>query len=60
MNIAIRRYHYLLMLKRAGAAHSDNGITDVTPGSLAIECPAAPLEGKNLPINWKEAYAGKP
>jgi hypothetical protein len=49
-----------MMLKRAGAAHTPKGIADILPGSLAIECPAAPLEGKNLPNDWKTVYEGKP
>jgi hypothetical protein len=41
------------MLKRGGSGHIPEGI-DATPrGALAVECPACPHPGKNLPDSWK-------
>ena len=60
LTFTIRRYRDLLTLKRAGVAHNDLGIDGLKKGDLAIECPASPLPGKNLPRDWKTLYADKP
>jgi hypothetical protein len=41
------------MLKRAGRGHDPAGVAATKPGSLAVECPACPHDGRNLPENWK-------
>lgn len=41
------------MLKRAGRGHLVDGPATTPPGGLAIECPACPQPGQNLPVWWK-------
>ncbi|RDX40145.1 hypothetical protein OH76DRAFT_1423890 [Lentinus brumalis] len=54
----VRLWRHLVMLKRAGRAHDPAGIEMTEPGSLAVECPACPHPGKNLPVGWESAPAG--
>jgi hypothetical protein len=49
----IRRYKHLLLLKRSGRGNVANGITTTSDGQLAIECPACPHPGRNMPENWQ-------
>ncbi|KAJ7431719.1 hypothetical protein FB451DRAFT_1573587 [Mycena latifolia] len=49
-----RIWRNLQMLKRAGRAHETDGIARTKPGACAIECPACPHPGKNIPPNWKD------
>lgn len=44
-----------MMLKRAGRGHVPEGIDKTSPGKLALECPACPHPGKNLPDDWAKA-----
>jgi hypothetical protein len=50
-----REYRHLLMLKRAGRAHSRTGIYGTKAGELAVRCPCCPRPGVNLPDNWHDA-----
>ncbi|KAJ7079804.1 hypothetical protein B0H15DRAFT_953890 [Mycena belliarum] len=50
-----RIWRNLQMLKRAGRAHETDGIDQTKPGACAVECPACPHPGKNLPPDWKDA-----
>jgi hypothetical protein len=40
-------------LKRAGRGLDPKGISSTARGELAVECPACPHPGKNLPDNWQ-------
>lgn len=60
LNTAIRRYRNLLGLKCAGVGHKEGGVENLDAGELAVECPAAPLVGKNIPDDWQELYKDKP
>ncbi|KAI0685039.1 hypothetical protein C8T65DRAFT_712813 [Cerioporus squamosus] len=51
----IRQWRHLKMLKRGGWGNVPNGANNVPLGSCAVECPACPLLGKNLPDNWETA-----
>jgi hypothetical protein len=42
-------------LKRAGRGQDPLGIERTAQGELAVECPACPHPGRNLPDNWQEA-----
>jgi len=42
------------MLKRAGRGHDSRGAEATSHGELALECPACPHPGRNLPDNWKQ------
>ena len=57
--LMIRQWRYLKMLKRGGRGNIPEGATAVPPGSCAVECPACPHPGKNLPDDWKDAPASK-
>ena len=41
------------MCKRAGRGHDPDGVNATKVGELALECPACPHPGKNLPDNWQ-------
>ncbi|KAJ6542094.1 hypothetical protein DFH09DRAFT_929200 [Mycena vulgaris] len=49
-----RIWRNLQMLKRGGRAHETDGIADTKPGACALECPACPHPGKNIPDDWKD------
>ncbi|KAJ6595066.1 hypothetical protein DFH09DRAFT_1305749 [Mycena vulgaris] len=49
-----RIWRNLQMFKRAGCAHQTDGIDTAKPGACAVECPACPHPGKNLPPDWKD------
>ncbi|KAF7965909.1 hypothetical protein HWV62_40974 [Athelia sp. TMB] len=49
----IRIWRHLHMLKRAGRGHDPLGIESTVDGECAVECPACPQPGKNIPHNWK-------
>lgn len=46
-----------MMLKRAGRGHDSAGVDNTVAGELAVDCPACPHPGKNLPLNWEKAPA---
>ncbi|KAJ6472931.1 hypothetical protein C8R47DRAFT_987653, partial [Mycena vitilis] len=52
-----REYRHLMMLKRGGrlVAYDTSGAAGTKPGELAIECPACPRPGINLPEGWDNA-----
>ena len=56
----IRRFKHLMMLKRAGRGHDPDGVAATQNGQLAIDCPACPLPGKNLPDDWLARSVSKP
>ena len=41
------------MLKRAGRGHNLHGAEGTEPRELAVECPACPRPGVNLPDDWE-------
>ncbi|KAJ6522124.1 hypothetical protein DFH09DRAFT_1251026 [Mycena vulgaris] len=49
-----RIWRNLQMLKRGGRAHETDGIENTKPGACALECPACPHPGKNIPDDWKD------
>ncbi|KAJ6575960.1 hypothetical protein DFH09DRAFT_915004 [Mycena vulgaris] len=54
-----RIWRNLQMLKRAGRCHETDGIEATKPGACALECPACPHPGKNLPPDWKDVPSEK-
>jgi hypothetical protein len=50
----IRMWRHLKLLKRGGRAHSPSGVDGMSPGELALLCPACPSPAYNLPDNWKK------
>jgi hypothetical protein len=53
--MVMRWWRHIKMLKRAGRGHDPDGVDATKPGSLAVECPACPHDGRNLPDNWRLA-----
>ena len=43
------------MLKRAGRGQDPSGADGTQEGELAVECPACPHPGRNLPDGWENA-----
>ncbi|KAI5888639.1 uncharacterized protein SCHCODRAFT_02587995 [Schizophyllum commune H4-8] len=51
----INHFRHVVMLRRFGRAHVDDGVSTTPQGGLAIRCPACPEPGRNLPRGWQEA-----
>ena len=47
------------MLKRAGRAFDSHGAEGTLPGELAVECPACPRPGVNIPDGWENSSEGQ-
>lgn len=50
-----REWRHLKMMKRAGRGHDLDGLSGTPAGVCAVECPACPLPGKNLPPDYDKA-----
>ena len=48
-------WQHLKMLKQAGCGQDPSGAEGTQEGELAIECPACPHPGHNLPDGWENA-----
>ena len=55
MSICVRQWRHLKQVKRGGGAHTPKPLESVPPGAFALECPACPHPGRNLPTNWEMA-----
>ncbi|KAI0764426.1 hypothetical protein BC629DRAFT_1293606, partial [Irpex lacteus] len=53
--IVLRQWRNLHLLKRSGRGHDARGITATKEGDCAVECPACPHPGRNLPADWASA-----
>lgn len=51
----MRIWRHLKMLKRGGRGQDPHGAEGTQEGELAIECPACPHPGRNLPEGWENA-----
>lgn len=49
----IREWKHLKMMKRAGRGNEPTGVEGTRAGELAVECPACPRPGVNLPDGWE-------
>ncbi|KJA24436.1 hypothetical protein HYPSUDRAFT_136378, partial [Hypholoma sublateritium FD-334 SS-4] len=49
----VREWRHIRLLKRMGRGHSSTGVRGTKEGELAVLCPACPLPGINLPVDWK-------
>ncbi|KAI0712134.1 hypothetical protein C8Q76DRAFT_693826 [Earliella scabrosa] len=50
----VREWRHLKMMKHAGRGNDPEGIAATTEGSCAVECPACPQPGKNIPKDDEE------
>lgn len=55
MSRCVRQWRHLKDIKRGAAGHALAAVDDLGDGALAIECPACPHPGLNLPPDWKNA-----
>ncbi|TDL14069.1 hypothetical protein BD410DRAFT_687969, partial [Rickenella mellea] len=51
----IHEYRHIMMAKRGARGHDPEGINATKPGECAVECPACPQPGRNLPENFSSA-----
>ncbi|RDX43071.1 hypothetical protein OH76DRAFT_1458528 [Lentinus brumalis] len=52
-----REWRHLKMMKRAGRGNAPEGIAGTQAGACAVECPACPQPGKNMPTDPVEAQS---
>jgi hypothetical protein len=56
----MRQWRHMVMLKRGGRGNDgERTVSETKPGELAVECPACPRPGINLPDDWGEAEGAK-
>ncbi|KZP16524.1 hypothetical protein FIBSPDRAFT_957932 [Athelia psychrophila] len=55
MRPIVHLWRHLKMLKRAGHGHDPRGVDATRMGECAVECPACPHPGRNLPSGWENA-----
>ncbi|KAF8993591.1 hypothetical protein BDZ89DRAFT_972725 [Hymenopellis radicata] len=49
----LRQWRHLWMCKSAGRGYDPSGIAGTAQGELAVDCPACPHPGRNLPNDWQ-------
>lgn len=47
------------MVKRSARGHAPDGVSSTGQGECAVECPACPHPGRNLPDKWDKAPESK-
>ncbi|KAI0695073.1 hypothetical protein C8T65DRAFT_744181 [Cerioporus squamosus] len=57
--VMAREWRYLKMMKRAGRGNEPGGMHSTPAGSCAVECPACPIPGKNIPADYEEVPRSK-
>ena len=53
MSRCVRQWRHLKDIKRGAAGHATVPVDDLGDGALAMECPACPHPGRNLPLEWE-------
>ncbi|TDL14293.1 hypothetical protein BD410DRAFT_846162 [Rickenella mellea] len=51
----VHEYRHVLSAKRSARGHDPGGVQATKPGECAVECPACPQPGRNLPEGWETA-----
>lgn len=59
MSRCVRQWRHLKDVKRGAAGHALAAIDDLGDGALAIDCPACPHPGQNLPPGWDKVAADR-
>ena len=59
MSRCVRQWRHLKDIKRGAAGHTSVAIDGLGDGALAVECPACPHPGRNLPQGWENATEDK-
>ena len=57
MSRCVRQWRHLKDIKRGAASHATVMVNELGNGSLAVECPACPHPGQNLPVGWDKSGA---
>ncbi|TDL16254.1 hypothetical protein BD410DRAFT_731572 [Rickenella mellea] len=55
----VREWRHIRILKRAGRGHNPLPLSATPLGACAVECPACPHPGVNLPLDWEDAPPDK-
>src|ERR1700753_1515758 len=64
MSRCARQWRHLKQVKRGGGCHTTTALTSVADGpvangTFALECPACPHPGRNLPTGWDKVDEDK-
>jgi hypothetical protein len=59
LSLVFRIYTYLRQLRRGACAHVLGGLSALSEGALAVECPACPHPGRNIELS-KERLITRP
>ena len=59
MSRCVRQWRHLKQIKRGGGCHTTTDLVSVPNGEFALECPACPHPGRNLPQDWDKAPEDK-
>lgn len=54
MSRCARQWRHLKQIKRGGGGHTQLSLASVPAGAFAVECPACPHPGRNLPEGWDQ------
>ncbi|TDL14310.1 hypothetical protein BD410DRAFT_734277, partial [Rickenella mellea] len=49
----VHKYQHLFIAKRSARGHDPGGVQATKDGECAVECPACPQPGRNLPEDWE-------
>lgn len=55
----VRQWRHIKDIKRGAVGHTPTPVDDLADGALAIECPACPHPGRNLPSEWQNESGDK-
>jgi hypothetical protein len=59
MSRCVRQWRHLKDIKRGAAGHTTAPVDDLEGGAFAMECPACPHPGRNLPVEWEKESGDK-
>lgn len=59
MSRCVRQWKHLKQVKRGGGGHIMAGLASIPDGAFALECPACPHPGRNLPQDWDQTPEDK-
>ncbi|KAG1736656.1 uncharacterized protein EDB91DRAFT_1249957 [Suillus paluster] len=51
----VHEWRHLMQIHRVGRGHDPAGVNATAAGELAVQCPACPHPGKNIPEGWEDA-----
>lgn len=60
LSLVFHIYVYLRQLQRGGGAHVVGGLSTLSEGALAVECPACPHPGRNIELSREKLITRPP